>query len=179
MMKRKPGRPRRQSKEYQFDICLYIAMGKSTRSIVDMLQDKYKIRSSFANIDANYRMNARWKKVVSYLRERYLKNMSRIPIYQKTHRLRLLDQAATEALTWRKKSKNEHGVVYEMKIGALPSILEQARKEIEGEKPLVDASKHYHFTSISQKDVEGKDDHELIDIVLGRRNASVGTAADR
>ncbi len=165
------GRPNKDvTRAYQFDICLWIAEGKTTRQILDLVEDKYYLKMSSQNINVSYRWGKKWKKVIQYLRSRYLKNLSRIPIANKAHRLRLLHQAAEECLKWRTKSVNQYGIVQEMKVGVLPSLISEARKEIEGERPLIDASQHTHFTKIDIKDLEGKSKEELIDIVFRRGN---------
>lgn len=153
----KKGRPPQSlDRSYQFEICLWLAMGKTTRQIVDMVKDKYSLTMSFQNIDNTYRMSPRWKKVIEHLRTHYLKNISRIPIAQKANRLKLLEQAAQEALTWRTKTVNAHGVVQEMKIGCLPQIIAEARKEVEGEKVNITGSiEHNHkFDSLGDTDLD-------------------------
>lgn len=123
-------------------------MHKTTSQIIDLLQDEHKIDMSQENIDKNYRHAKRWQKIINYFRERYLKNISRIPIAHKHHRLTLLNEAAREALTWRTKSVNEYGTVEEKKIGILPAIISEARREVEGDKPSVKIENHEHYTLI-------------------------------
>jgi len=147
----KRGRPKFIDRAYQFDICLWLALGKDNNQIVDLVEEKYKLDMSFQNID-NYRYGEKWKKIISYLRLKYLNNIARIPIAKKAHRLSLLNQAAEECLKWRTKSINQFGTVQEMKIGVLPALIAEARKEVEGEKGiLIDESTHTHYTSVVQQ----------------------------
>lgn len=50
-------------------------------------------------------------------------------------------------------------------------LQEQLKREIEGDKPLIDNSRHLHLSSIDPETLKGKDDKGLVDIVLGRANA--------
>jgi hypothetical protein len=169
----KIGRPSKSiDRKYQFDICLWLAMGKTTPQILDLMKDKYNLTMSYQAID-NYRYGMKWKKVIFYLRNRYLKNISRIPIAHKNHRLHYLQQAIDECLKWRTKSINQYGVIQEMKVGVLPVLVAEARKEVEGEKPLFDVSTHNYFTKIDIKHLDGKDRKELVDVIFGRNNGTV------
>lgn len=49
-------------------------------------------------------------------------------------------------------------------------LMEQMRKEMEGDKPLIDNSQHIHVTNIDLKD---KNTEDLTDILMGRYNANV------
>jgi hypothetical protein len=125
-----------------------LALFKDTPQIVDLIKDEFSIDFSCENIDINYRYGKKWKPIIKYLRERYLKNISRIPIAHKHYRLSMLQEAIREALTWHTKSINQWGTIQEKKVGIIPQLLEQARIEVEGEKPLVDNSSHYYFTKL-------------------------------
>lgn len=141
----KTGRPRSNiDRSYQVKICLWLAMNKTDRQIQDLLKDRHDIEMSIQNINDNYRRSQRWKPVISYFKNRYLKNISRIPIANKAHRLALLNEASEEALTFHTKSINEFGEVLEKRIGILPALIAEARKEVEGEKPQVE--QHFHLS---------------------------------
>ena len=145
----KSHRPRKSTdRSYQFVICLWIALRKTTRQIIDMLQDKFNIDMSFQNIDTNYRYAKRWQPIITYLRKRWLNNISRIPIANKAYRLRALQESLEEALTWHTKNINQWGTIQEKKIGNVAQIIKEARTEIEGEKPLVET--HLHITTIKE-----------------------------
>lgn len=119
-------------------------MNKSDKQIQDLLKDRCDVEVSIQNINDNYRRAKRWKKVISYFKNKYLKNISRIPIANTAHRLALLNEASEEALTWHTKSINEFGEVLEKKIGILPALVAEARKEVEGEKPQIE--QHFHLS---------------------------------
>ena len=158
-IKLKTGRPPKQflDRAYQFKICLYLALYKDTFQIIDLIKDEFGIEFSNANIDKNYRYGKKWQPIIRYLRTRYLKNISRIPIANKHYRLSALQESLREALTWHTKSINQWGTIQEKKIGIIPQILEQARIEVEGNKPLIDQSQHKHITIIWQEsDGNGK-----------------------
>ena len=155
MKKLKTGRPSKNiDRSYQFKICLWIALGKTTPQILDLIKDRFKIDMSYQNIDVNYRQKKRWQLVINYLRTRYLKNISRIPIANKAYRLAMLQEGVEEALTWHTKSVNQYGEVEEKKIGTLAQLINEARKEIEGEKPstLVNVENKTIFQDIKIED---------------------------
>lgn len=49
-------------------------------------------------------------------------------------------------------------------------LMEQLRKEIEGDRPLIDQSQHQHFTKvdINTEEFRSKSTNEKIDLILGR-----------
>lgn len=148
-LKKQGNRKKSIDRTYQFKICLWLALRKTTAQIIDLLKDRLDITMTAQNIDHNYRYSKKWKPVISYLRERFLRNIARIPIANKAHRLWLLDEAAVEALTWHTKSISQWGIVKEKKVGIIPSLTKEARIEIEGEK-LIDNSKHNHYLIVGE-----------------------------
>jgi len=146
-------------------------MNRSTRQIIDLLKDKFNLEMSFKNVDKTYRYGKKWRPIINYLRNRYLKNISRIPIANKAYRLRVLQEATEEALTWYAKTVNQYGEIQEKKLGVLPQLINEARKEMEGEKPLIDVSTH--ITKIDIRNLKEKPQEELIDIVFRRNNGTV------
>ena len=147
----KNSQPRKSdNRTYQFKICLWLALRKTTVQVRDLLNDRCNIDMSVQNIDSTYRYAPRWKPIITYLRERFLRNISRIPIANKAYRLWLLNEAAVEALTWHTKSIGQYGSVKEKKIGTLAVLTREARAEIEGDKPFIDQSKHFHFTNFKE-----------------------------
>ena len=124
------------NRAYQFHICMWIALRKSIPQILALLEDRFNITMSYHGVD-RYRYGKRWKAIISYFRNKYLTNISRIPIASKAYRLQMLQEALEEALTWHTKSISQWGRVEEKKIGVIPALIERARIEVEGEKPLV------------------------------------------
>lgn len=129
---KKPGRPNTDNK-HRFSICLWIALGKSNRQIIDLLKERFDIDMSFQNIDKTFRAGRKWRPIIERLRNRYLENISRIPIARKAYRLAILQEAAEEALTYHVKSVNEWGTVEEKRIGIIPALVAEARAEVEGD----------------------------------------------
>jgi len=144
---------------YQFQLCMWIAMGFNNPQILDLLWDKFEIKMDASNIDHNYRTGKKWMPVVKYLKTRYLKNISRIPIADKAHRLAKLDYIVQEALTWRTKSRSAYGTVKELKTGVAVQAIESARKEIEGDKAVNINVDNRKFQQIS---ITGKTTPDLI-----------------
>lgn len=169
----KTGRPKRKISEernqrgYQFKICLWIAMGKTDIQIIQLLKDRMDVNMSVSNIRKNYRYKKSWSPIIEYLRKRYLNNISRIPIANKGVRLHILQEAIEEALTWYLKSYGPKGKkIMEKKIGIVSQLINEARKEVEGEKPFINVNNVKQvFSNIK---IEGKTQSELIEDVAKR-----------
>lgn len=162
---------RSAQRDYQFHICMWLALRKTTRQIVDLVQDNFGFRIAKQTINKTYRYGKKWQKVISYLRIRYLNNLSRIPIANEKYQLRALQEALETALTWHTKTVNQYGVVQEKKIGNVPHIIEEARKILlqdTGEDRTLEKHTHYTNINISTKDMSEK---ELIDLIFGRTRA--------
>ena len=161
---------RQSQRDYQFKICVWLALGKSNRQIIDLLQDRVGMRMSRQVLDKTYRYGKKWKPVISYLRIRYLNNISRIPIVNQVKRLSMLNEAAEEALTYHTKTVNQFGTVLEKKIGNIPALCKEVRETLgESREAGRVIEKHTHYTSIDIS-TDGKSTKELIDVVLGRSN---------
>lgn len=166
-------------RDYQFHICMWLALKKTTRQIIDLVQDNFGVQMSRQVINKNYRYGKKWQKVISYLRIRYLNNLSRIPIANEKYQLQSLQEALETALTWHTKTVNQYGVVQEKKIGNVPSIIEEARKILQQDAEKDKAvEKHTHYSNINIS-TDGKTVKELIDIILGRANAQSIATAER
>ena len=133
---RPDNRRKSHDRYYQFKICLWLALGKSDTQIIHLLRDKFNIEMTRQNVNEIYRHGKKWIPIVNYLCTRYLNNISRIPIANKSYRLQILQEASEDALTWYKKSVNQYGVINEKKIGIIANLVKEARTEVEGEKPL-------------------------------------------
>lgn len=112
-------------------------MQKTTKDVVDLLKDRLDITMTVQNVDQSYRYAKKWRRIISYLRVRFLNNISRIPIANKAHRLYILNEAVAESLKWRVKSVSQFGKVEAQKIGLIPALMREARAEVEGDKPAV------------------------------------------
>lgn len=158
-----------EERSYQVFICLGIAMFKTDRQIARDILAHFNLDMTVVNINRNYRHGKKWRRVINFLRERYLRQMSKIPIANKAYRLGLLQDAALEAMTWNVKTINEHGTVFEKKLGTLAQLVREARIEVEGEKPdggvNIDRSRHTHLTAVSASELSSP---QIIDLLLGR-----------
>lgn len=121
----------------------------------------------------SYRYAKKWKPIIARLRKQFEKAILKIPIANKVDRLRYLQTIVREGLKWSLKSISKDGTeIYELKLGAVAQAVKEARIEMEGEKPLIDNSKHRHYYNIKVGDLKEKSDSDIVDIVLGRANAT-------
>ena len=169
--KKKKGRAKASPahREFQFNVCLWLAMGMTTRQIADRSKDRLGIRTSINNIDKNYRYGKKWKSVIIYLRERYLRNLAHIPIADKAKRISMLMDIHKESMTWRTKTINAYGIIKEIKPGVALQAIEAVRKEIEGDKGInlnIDNRKYQHFDF---KDKTGDEIAEFLTPLLRNR----------
>lgn len=148
-------------RSYQFEICLGIALSMTTKQIQDALKERYRVNMSIQNIDHNYRHAPKWRKIIDYLRRRYLNNISRIPIANKGIRLAYLQEALNEAMTLHVKTRNQFGEIKERRIGLIPAIVREARLEVEGEKGV----NIYNQNKISVDNYKSKSDEELVNYI--------------
>ena len=51
-------------------------------------------------------------------------------------------------------------------------LIEQLRREIEGNVPIVSVEQHTHYTSVNIKELESKEDREVLDVAIGRKNGN-------
>ncbi len=118
---------------------------RSTGEIVDLVKDEFDKTITRQGI-WRYRNSNKWKPVIARLRTRFEKSILKIPIANKVDRVRYLQQVVREGLKWSLKTVTKDGEeIYELKLGAVTQALKEARVEMEGEKPLIDKSKHYHY----------------------------------
>ena len=159
-------RRKRSDRAYQFNICLWIAIGHSTPEIIDMLETRFDITMSRQNIDDTYRYAKKWRKIIDYLKKRYLNNISRIPIANKALRLIYLDNIYNEAMTGQIKSIASDGTrIKEKKLGEALRALNQARVEVENYNSKIEEKSKKTFPNISFKDMN---DNELIQLFKER-----------
>lgn len=124
---------------------------RSTGDIVELVKDEFGKTISRQGI-WKYRNSKKWKPVIARLRTRFEKSILKIPIANKVDRVRYLQQVVREGLKWSLKTVTKDGEeIYELKLGAVTQALKEARVEMEGEKPLIDNSKHYNFSFEDKK----------------------------
>lgn len=123
------------ARDYQFQICVRIAMGDSDRMVAEYLEHDLGVKMSFQGVNQNYRHAKKWIPVINYLRRKYLNNIARRPFASKAVRLAALERAYNESMTWRLKTITKHGdEIYGRQPGAAIQAVEAARREVEGEK---------------------------------------------
>lgn len=146
---------------------------RSSYEIADLIKEEFE-KSITPRSVWRYRHAKKWRPVIARLRIRFEKEILKIPIANKVDRLRHLHTVVREGLKWSLKTITKDGVkIFELKLGAVTQALKEARVEMEGEKPLIDNSKHQHFYNLTPQDLDGKSDKDIADIILGR--AKVGS----
>ena len=122
-------------------VCLKLAEGFTPKQVVDWAEEEFGVTCSTKNIYDNFLYSPRNKKRIDRFRRYIDRDLAKIPAYHKAWRLRKLQEAINEALTYRvrrcyyDKKGNLIGEVQEKKLGAIVHLVEELRKEIEGDKP--------------------------------------------
>lgn len=143
-----PKRMPKLSGREQIELCALLAVGYNSQRCVDIFNEEYGIEMSAQNVYLNYQRNPRWKKLIARLTREAERNVMKHPLAKKINRLKLLQDAINEAFTWRldkihyDKNGNELSRVEKRNIGMIAQLIREARSEIEGDKPLIDQSKH-------------------------------------
>jgi hypothetical protein len=160
----------------QLNLCALLAVGYNSQRCADIFDEEYGIDITPDNVWQNYIQNKKWQKIIKRMQREAERRVLSHPLAKKINRLKLLQDAINEAFTWRldkihyDKEGNELSRVEKRNIGMIAALIREARAEIEGDKPLVDASSHLHFSNINIKDLEGKSRQEVIDVVFRRNN---------
>ncbi len=137
----------------QIYVCTLLAGGYNAERVCEDLKEKYDIDMSLQNIYQSYIHSKKWKKVIARISDQITKRLAKHPLADKTKRLDILNKAINEAMTWRldKIHYNTWGLelsrVMKRNLGPIPSLIREARVEIEGDKALIDNSTHYHLTT--------------------------------
>ena len=146
---------------------------RSNYEIADLIKEEFKKEITPQSV-WRYRYAKKWRPIIARLRKSFEKAILKIPIANKVDRLRYLQTVIREGLKWSLKTVTKDGEeIYELKLGAVTQAVREARVEMEGEKPLIDNSRHAHYYNIKSGDLDGKSDKDIVDIILGR--AKVGS----
>ena len=79
-----------------------------------------------------YAHSKKWRPILERLKARFERSISKIPIANKSHRIRILQKVVDEGLTWSLKNITKDGdEVYELKLGAVTEAVKAAREELE------------------------------------------------
>lgn len=135
------------SDKMQMQVCAWIAEGWNAERIAQEIKDEWDIDISRAGIFANYIKAPKWQGIINNFRKGLEKELLKVPIANKKVRLKILERAANEAFTWRidrvvyDKDGKEIERIEKRQIGTIPAIIDQARKEVEGNKIILQDSK--------------------------------------
>lgn len=111
------------SKEIKTFIVQQLAMYQTPQEIVDLVKEAFDTEISrqqafYYNADMNPKLPKKWREIFNATREKFLSDVSSIPIAQKSFRLRELDKIYQN----QKKAKQQN-------TKAMKDTLEQAAKE--------------------------------------------------
>lgn len=133
-------------RERQFQTCIWFAEMLTPTEVIEKIQEVYGITLRKQTL-WEFCRTKKWGKVIRYLRDRFLNDLARIPIANKSVRLKYLHNIYHLANKESLKSINRYGKVYEKKLGAAIQSIQAAREELEGKNNIkIDASKHTHLT---------------------------------
>jgi len=151
-------KPKLSGKQRMF-VCSLIAAGYNSTRIVQELKETFDIQVTIHNIWANYVSRKKWQPIIARFRDKFDKELIKHPLMSKTNRLNIVKEALGEAMTWRldkvyyDKEGNEISRVEKRQLGAIAALIREARAEVEGDKPLIDNSKHYHFGGMTDEQI--------------------------
>lgn len=166
------------SPRLQLEVCKLFATGFNSGYIQNWLSEEYNIDISRVALE-KYRRRPKWRKKINSLVNKAERNLMKIPIAHKAHRLMILQKAINEALEWRlEKLVTYEGEViqkiFKRNIGVISGLIKEARVELEGMAPLIDNSKHYYFDLQKVEDLRRNNDVKgLIDMFMETVNADV------
>lgn len=149
-----PGPKHKLALKHQRYVCASLAVGFNPTVTADLLKENFGIEVSRENIYQEYLHGRKWKVRIARYRKMFDRKTLKHPLASKTIRLEIVSKAINEALTWRldkinyDKQGNEVSRVEKRNVGAIASLVREARNEIEGPAPLIDMSKHDHFVKI-------------------------------
>lgn len=135
----------------QLNLCALLAVGYNAQRCADIFEEEYGIELSCENVSNNYIHSKKWQKIIARMSREAERKVLQHPLAKKINRLGLLKDAINEAFTWRldkinyDKEGNELSRVEKRNIGMIAQLVREARCEIEGDKPLIDQSKHVHY----------------------------------
>ena len=130
------------SPSQRYFVCEQLALGFSPAKTAQSVRREFNIDISHQAVE-KYRHSPKWKKIIRLMQERIVKEIMKIPIAKKAQRLKYLQEAISEAFTWRvtqryyDKHGHETGKVERMNLSIVPQLIKEARAEIEGDKSLI------------------------------------------
>jgi len=151
----------------------WLVQKKSSPTIVELLQERFGIKTTRTAI-WRFSKSKKWKPLLYVLRKRFEERVYQSACANQADRLSILQRVVDEGFKWTLRTVNKDGQeIYDLNLGSVISAVKQAKVEMEGVEPLVKIEKHYHFSNIKTKELEAKDESDLIGEVLGRRAGPV------
>jgi len=130
-MKKKDLRSKDENlRDRQLRMAILLAEMKSTQEVADIIAEEFHIKETRDNV-YGFSQTLRGKKIITSLRNKFLTELTKIPIANKAVRLKRLDTVYNQSMTESLKSINQWGEIYELKLGAAIEALKAAREEIE------------------------------------------------
>lgn len=135
----------------QLNLCALLAVGYNSQRCADIFEEEYGIHISQQNISENYLRSKKWQKIIKRMQRETERKVLSHSLAKRINRLTILQDAINEAFTWRldkinyDKDGNEISRVEKRNIGMIAALIREARAEIEGDKPLIDASTHVTY----------------------------------
>lgn len=173
----KKGQGKKLSSAEQIQLCQWLAEFKKPSEIEELCSVNFKKKIAHSTIIQNYKDSDKWKPLITKMRKKFLDAVMEEPIANKKVRLQRLGKIYNEAMTWYTASISQFGTVEKLELGAALGALRDARVEMEGEKPLIDASTHYYlYEKFKDKSPEQlkKEAEEVADRIINRRNSIAG-----
>ncbi len=136
------------------------AGGWNARMIADYFEEEHDIKLGIRGIHRNYLSNPRYKGRIRNISRIMEKNWAQHPLAQKSVRLDIIMTALKEALTWRTdkvyfdKWGEEIGKIDKRMIGVISNLIDQARRETEGDKDKGDTVEEVLIQLIRKSDKE-------------------------
>ena len=118
----------------QTQVCQWFAMFHTSRQIEELVLERYEKKISHQTLDRTYKAGAKWKPIITKLREEFLASVNEVPIANKIVRMKNLQRIYEESMTWRTTSVSEWGSIEKLALKAAIAANTEARREIEGEK---------------------------------------------
>lgn len=165
----------RLTREEQIRVIQWLVELKSPQQIVGLIKDEFEKDISRTAV-WKYAHSKKWHPILERLKARFERNIAKIPIANKSYRLRILQKVVDEGLTWSLKNITKDGdEIYELKLGAVTEAVKAAKEEVEGKTPLIDSSTHLHINIDDTKLIEEfkRRNIDIPDKIKQRLNANI------
>lgn len=132
-------RPKRKLfPDEQVQVCKWLAQMYNSREVADLVKEHFGKDITYQNIHDSYLKALKWKPIIEKFHKDFLENFEGIPIANKAVRLQYYQKVYRHAMTWYVAGYSADGTPIEkLCLGAANQAIEGARREREGDKPLV------------------------------------------